>query len=171
MRRSCWSRPTRASVFATTLVALAAWAPAAHALNFSAPSNFAVGSEPQAVAVDYFNGDAYPDLVVVNEAQHSTAAGSVMVFLGSANGSFSSSATIGFSGRRPTEIAVDDFNGDSKPDLAVANFTHRRHLRVARERQWDIRRSDPHSLEFRMARPSRSRRPGWTATRIRIWSW
>src|SRR5687768_16906616 len=113
-----------AMVFAAALatLALAAWAPAAQAINFSAPSHFPAGSEPQAVEVARFNSDAYPDLAVANEAQHNTAAGSVMVFLGSASGSFSSSANIPFSGRRPTEIAVDDFNGDSRADMAVANF-------------------------------------------------
>ena len=49
------------------LACMAAWAPAAHAVNFSGPTNFATGNFPQSVVVGEFNGDSDPDLAIVNQ--------------------------------------------------------------------------------------------------------
>jgi hypothetical protein len=65
-----------------------------------------------------FNGDSDPDLAVVNNQFFS---GSVSVLLGGAGGSFTRQTPDLAVGDGPTSVAVGDFNGDSDPDLAVAN--------------------------------------------------
>ena len=87
--------------------------------GFSAGTPFAAGSAPFAVAVGDFNGDGKPDLAVAND----TASGTVTVLLGDGTGNFTPAFGSPFAvGGRPQSVAVGDFNGDGKPDLAVANF-------------------------------------------------
>ena len=134
--------------------------------NFSAPTNFAVGSTPFSVAVGDFNGDGKQDLAVANDSDP----GNVSILLGDGAGNFSaptnfpagrwaflssggrfqwrrqarprrcqlgsqttcrscwamaqaiSALATNFAvGDNPYSVAVGDFNGDGKQDLAVAN--------------------------------------------------
>jgi predicted outer membrane repeat protein len=75
------------------------------------------GSRPVFVAVGDFNGDGKPDLAVADDLSHN-----VTIFLGDGSGGFSQPAgsPVG-AGTQPESVAVGDFNGDGKPDLAVAN--------------------------------------------------
>ena len=101
--------------FALALIALAGLAPAAQAVYFSGPTNFAVGNAPQAVAVTEVNGDTDPDLVVVNQSDNN-----ISVLAGATGGTFA--AAVNFPvGLTPLSLGVGDFNGDSDPDVAVAN--------------------------------------------------
>ncbi len=92
--------------------------------TFAAPMPFPVAVAPIAVAVGDFDGDGRLDLAVANGYCSLTDAGlcpgSVSVLLNLGGGSFAPQVAY------PTEsdsisVAVGDFNGDGKPDLAVAN--------------------------------------------------
>jgi hypothetical protein len=89
-------------------------------VSFSAPQTFAVGNNPDAVAIGDFNGDGRPDTAVVNSSD-----GTVSVFL---NETPSGAGTVTFSapqtfavGLVPIAIVAVDLNGDGRPDLAIAN--------------------------------------------------
>jgi hypothetical protein len=72
-------------------------------------------SSTGAIVTGAFTGDRKLDLAVVNEINHT-----VSILLGNGTGGFQSSGTpIPFSGSETASIAVGDFNGDGKQDLAV----------------------------------------------------
>jgi hypothetical protein len=85
--------------------------------GFGAPTSFLVGTPFYSMAVADFNGDGRLDLATANGT-----ANRVSVLLGDGHGGFSagpgSPITVGSS---PYSVATADFNGDGKPDLAVAN--------------------------------------------------
>lgn len=90
--------------------------------TFNAGVSFAVGTGPVALAVADLNGDKKLDLVVVNYT-----ASSVTVLLNKGTGtsvafSQASGSPIA-TGSNPTSVAVADFNGDNKLDLAVGTYT------------------------------------------------
>jgi FG-GAP-like repeat/FG-GAP repeat len=83
--------------------------------QFSRPHKYRVGSSPAAVAVADVNGDNKLDIVVTGGRFEK---GSVGILLGNGDGTFQPEILYdlpaqGFS------LAVGDFNGDGKPDLAV----------------------------------------------------
>jgi hypothetical protein len=81
------------------------------------------GWEAESVAVADVNGDGKPDLVVANECASSNncANGTVGVLLGDGDGTFQTAVPFGSGGVEAMSVAVADVNGDSKPDLVVAN--------------------------------------------------
>lgn len=73
------------------------------------------GFRPTSIAVDDFNGDAEPDLVIANYINNN-----VSVLIGLGKGNFGS--IIHYSvGSGPRSVVIGDYNSDGKPDLAVAN--------------------------------------------------
>ena len=84
----------------------------------SAPgSPFATGVEPFSLAVGDFNGDGKLDLAVANSNTDN-----ITVLLGLGTGGFTAATGSPFAtGAHPVSVAVGDFNGDNKPDLAIAN--------------------------------------------------
>ena len=96
--------------------ALAACVPgAAHAVSFTGPTSIGVGNAPQSVVTGSFNGDADPDLAVVNQGSNN-----VSVLLGSAGASFGAPTNL-LAGTTPLAAIAADFNGDADPELAVVN--------------------------------------------------
>jgi hypothetical protein len=80
-------------------------------------SSPATGPSSYALAVGDFNGDGKLDLAVP-----SIASNNVTVLLGDGSGGFSAAAGSPFAtGNAPVSVAVGDFNGDGKQDLATAN--------------------------------------------------
>jgi len=82
---------------------------------------FLTGTRPVSVVAADFNLDGYPDLAVANYGSNS-----IWVLQGNGEGGFNVQAPIGHLGTPaygltgpPTKLAVGDFNGDGRPDLAV----------------------------------------------------
>jgi hypothetical protein len=87
--------------------------------TFDAAPLYPVGAAPLSVAVADFNGDGIPDLVTPNQGSSDFS-----ILLGNGDGSFRvlSRASVGdpTTFTRPTAVGIGDFNGDGKPDLALA---------------------------------------------------
>jgi uncharacterized repeat protein (TIGR01451 family) len=107
--------------FTAVLLLLLCRPPMAAAVEFSNVISYPVGISPVAMAAGDFNGDGKPDLAVANQGDWTTAnPGSVSILLGKGDGTFQPAVDYP-AGQTPNSIAVGDFNGDGKLDLAVAN--------------------------------------------------
>jgi hypothetical protein len=83
--------------------------------TFGAPTTFAAGSNPLAVATADLRKIGVDDLVVTNFGS-STAS----VLLGNGNGTFASPKPVN-TGSGPDAVVLVDLNGDNKADMLVAN--------------------------------------------------
>src|SRR5215813_6425438 len=117
------SRVLWLSVLAVMLGGLLEPEAAAQAVSFGPKTDFGTGGGPHSVAVGDFNGDGSLDLAVAN-------AGTVSILLGTGTGSFGANTDFGTGADSENllypssaSVAVGDFNGDGKLDLAVANFS------------------------------------------------
>ncbi len=83
------------------------------------------GETPISVMVADMNGDGKPDIIVANECASGTNCnsgnGSVGILLGNGDGTFQAATTYNSGGFGAVSLAVADFNGDGKLDLAVAH--------------------------------------------------
>src|SRR3989475_12741971 len=66
------------------------------------------------------NSDGKLDLAVANNGSYPSYANTVSVLLGNGDGTFQPAQSFG-AGSGAFSVAVGDFNGDGRPDLAVAN--------------------------------------------------
>jgi hypothetical protein len=77
-------------------------------------------NEPLSMVVGDFNGDGKLDLAL--GIQEDGNPGYVSILLGNGNGTFTPVSSSPATGHCPCSMAVGDFNGDEKLDLAVANY-------------------------------------------------
>jgi hypothetical protein len=92
--------------------------------QFLPPVSYPAGTEPLAVKIADLNGDARPDLVLVNEGPglqgQGTAGLSVLLQDSLLPAVFLAPVTYA-AGLRPVHMAVGDLNADGRPDLVVAD--------------------------------------------------
>jgi len=85
--------------------------------TFSAASNFAVGDTPREAVLGDFNGDARVDIAVANEISRDLS-----ILMGRGDGTLNPQIRYPMApGLIPKSLASGDFNGDTRPDLAVAS--------------------------------------------------
>jgi hypothetical protein len=94
--------------------------------TFQPAVTYASGGEtPVSLTVADVNGDGKADIIVVNQCASGTKCksgnGSVGTMLGNGDGTFQAVATQNSGGFFAFSLAVADFNGDSKLDVAVAH--------------------------------------------------
>jgi len=89
--------------------------------TFQPAQTFAAGGfSNQSITVGDFNWDRLPDLTVVLIGSGPVQQGAVHILLGNGDGTFQPPRAFS-TGRASFSAIVDDFNGDGRQDLAVAN--------------------------------------------------
>jgi len=91
--------------------------------TFQSHVDYTTGGTTGAVAIGDLNGDGKLDLVTSNGNNGSfNSSGSVSIFLGNGDGTFQ--PRLDFSTGGSEDVAIGDFNGDGKLDLAIDNLAN-----------------------------------------------
>jgi len=87
-------------------------------ISFDTRIDYNAGTYPVAVSVSDIDGDGKPDLIETNNQDNT-----VSVYRNTSTvGNISFATNVNFTtGSSPSDISVADFDGDGKPDLAIAN--------------------------------------------------
>ena len=85
----------------------------------AAPVGYITGNNPYALALADVNGDGKPDLVTASTYGGTIGDGSVSILLGNGNGTFQTKTETYGGANSPTGLAVADFDGDGKLDVAT----------------------------------------------------
>src|SRR6476469_2582088 len=88
--------------------------------TFATKLDFTTGNSPQSVSIGDINGDGKPDLAVANAGSNTASILLNTTATGAATPTFATQVPFA-TGTNPASISIGDFNGDGKPDLAVAN--------------------------------------------------
>lgn len=88
--------------------------------TFKTPTTIAIPCGALYVATGDFNGDGKTDMAVAS-ADCSPGTNGVEIFLGNGDGTFTAKGTLTSPLSNPYSVAVGDFNGDGKLDLAVVD--------------------------------------------------
>lgn len=88
--------------------------------TFLEAKTYSAGYNPTSIAAADFNGDGKDDLAF-NNAPNAGFDGYIGVLLAQSNGGFAQMASYPCGAYNPVSIAAGDYNGDGKPDVAVAN--------------------------------------------------
>lgn len=85
--------------------------------TFSGPIGYGSAIGPEKAVAGDFNADGKPDIGVVD-----STTGVVHILLGNGDGTLRTEADFLVSGQDPVGLALADFNGDGRSDLATANL-------------------------------------------------
>jgi len=89
---------------------------------FSAVNLFPAGASPGDLVAADVNRDSSPDAVVISAPADGGQPAGIAVILSDGKGAFGSPVEYSFGTQRAISAAVGDYNGDGKPDIAVATF-------------------------------------------------
>ena len=90
--------------------------------SFATNVDFTTGSNPYSVAIGDIDGDGKPDLVVANYSSNTVSVYRNISISGSITpGSFSTNVDF-TTGSNPHSVAIGDIDGDSKPDIVIADL-------------------------------------------------
>jgi hypothetical protein len=89
---------------------------------YAAHVDFPTGQTPVAIAAEDFNNDGVMDLVTADQASNSISVLVGQTATGSNTPAFAAKLDL-TTGSRPDAIAIDDINGDGKPDIITGNST------------------------------------------------
>jgi hypothetical protein len=92
--------------------------------TFTTAAALTAPGNPKEIVAGDFNRDGQVDLAVASEIFSGTqeAPGTISVFLGNGDGTFTATATSPQMGRAPESLLMADFNGDGKLDLLGISF-------------------------------------------------